>query len=203
MVRALALAIVLALSSLIAPAPPGGADAGASAEPQARIGSYQQMTRGYSCKRSGARQGLSLHKCANVKWRRANIEMNGPLSVRVINRTRRVQQATCSWEETKTWTFTASVSSEIEAGVIFARAKVQISASVSRAKAVKVGTSVNISVSPRSTAWCRSGMSRPRFGGKMRTLECAQSGGCRWGSTRDYSAKVPKQFVWEIRERRN
>lgn len=190
--------LLLSLASTISPAT---AAAAPLAKPKGGS-SYPEMTKGYSCARSGTTQGLAIHKCAKITWEKENIEMNGPVSAQVRNRTGSKQSMTCVWEETKTWTFSASVSSEIEAGVIFARAKVQVSASASRSKSVKIGTSVNVTVRPRHVAWCLSGIAKPKFGGVVKTLHCAQTGQCFWADSKSFSASVPEQFVWELRERK-
>lgn len=167
----------------------------------ARASTYGELTEGYKCKKGSVSNGNQYYKCANITWRRANISMNGPISVRVRNRTSVRQNFTCKWEEEKTWTFSVNVSSEIEAGVIFAKATVTISGGVSRAKSVTTGTSVDITVRPRTVAWCRSGIAMPEFGGQVKTLKCAWTGACAWTSSKSYSARVPKQLVWDIVDR--
>ena len=184
-------------------APAFAAIGSTTSPPSARAGgSYAELSKGYSCEKDYVdSHGNQISECANITWRRANIVMDGPISVRMRNRTSSKQELVCRWDQSTSWSFSASVSSEIEAGVIFARAKVTISGSVSYTKTVSTGTSVNVTVKPHSTAWCKSGVAMPEFGGNIRSMKCASTGYCGWIAKDTYTAEVPKQLVWDIVER--
>lgn len=108
-----------------------------------------------------------------------------------VNRVKtRRTKVTCSWEHSVTWTFGASISSEIEAGVIFAKAKVSIEANVSRAATNSSTVSFTFPVKKGQWFHCVRGQAGFRLKGTIKKVLCGKQG-CRTYWVKDFNGTVP------------
>jgi hypothetical protein len=98
--------------------------------------------------------------------------------------------ATCGWERSVSWTFGASISSEVEAGVIFAKAKVSIEANVSRSATNSSTVSFTFPVKKGQWFHCVRGQAGFKLQGTIKKVLCGKQG-CRTYWVKDFSGNVP------------
>ncbi len=102
----------------------------------------------------------------------------------------------CSTSKTKTYTFGASVTGEVEAGVIFSKVKVSATASVSTSYTTQDSASATFRVRPRHWAHCERGTYIYDFAGQVKRVRCNASG-CR--TTReDFKGHAPSRDLFLV-----
>lgn len=106
-------------------------------------------------------------------------------------------KVTCSWDHSVTWSFGASISSEIEAGVIFAKAKVSIEANVSRSATNSSTVSFTFPVKKGQWFHCVRGQAGFRLKGTIKQVLCGTQG-CRTYWVKDFSGNVPTRAWHEV-----
>jgi hypothetical protein len=102
----------------------------------------------------------------------------------------------CSTSKTKTYTFGASLTGEVEAGVIFSKVKVSATASVSTSYTTQDSASATFKVRPRRWAHCERGTYIYDFAGQVKRVRCNASG-CR--TTRDdFKGHAPSRDLFVV-----
>lgn len=112
---------------------------------------------------------------------------------------------TCGFSKGSGWDFTASASSEIEAGVIFAKATVTLTAEVSRHIESEDSAEASFRVKPRSYANCVRGAMTYDLAGRMRFDSARRSHATgrisnvkRGTKSYNYTANVPSFTTYRV-----
>jgi hypothetical protein len=103
---------------------------------------------------------------------------------------------TCRTSKQTTWKFGVSATVKAEAGVIFAKAEASTTASVERSVTTTDEASATMKVRPRHWAHCKRGTYVFKIRGEVKRIRC-NAGGCR-NSRSSFTAQAPSRDVFLV-----
>ncbi len=200
----LALSVALAPAPLAQAAAPTGTSAttSASSTPSAKTASSAK-----TAPTAARRQALGTYKCKPFKSPSVVGKTCARLSVlnekfkvdyqrTFQNKFKKRKEFTCSTSKQTTWEFGASVTGEVEAGVIFSKVKLSATASVSRSYTTQDTASATFTLGPKKFGHCERGTYVYDFKGQVKRVRCNASG-CR-NSVTKFKGTAPSRDFFAI-----
>jgi hypothetical protein len=136
--------------------------------------------------------------CVTITSNRKNSKFRVADTDALVNTTNRTAEFSCEITKTKTWNYSASTTIGVEAGVIFTKAKAEVTFALAHSRASGKSTRAGIKVPAHTTTYCDRGVYTHSYTGKVKQTRCSSSSCITRNGT--FKLTAPSTAAWRFRD---